>query len=165
MSIEDRNYLIEKLADAVDSEHTASLCFGRLSDLIKNYKVRSNFIKFCESSKKNKELLLKLLSKLDESDFKLEEKCSFCKLNPESFSLFGALNLGLELTNVSMQFYDDLIKKSSDPKNKKIFKQLLTEKSRQKNFLKKEIKFVEDKSNSQLIVNYCVSEVVSKLGK
>lgn len=100
------------------------------------------------------------------SNFVLEHKCKFCKLKPESFSLLGALNLGLEVAGASIKFYNDLLDLSYSEEDKILFKRIKKDKIEQRNFLKKESRFVQDyKAKSDFITDYCIPEVISKLWK
>lgn len=164
--IGNKGKLVENLQTAIDAEQTASSCFGYIASLIKNGRIRAKFYSFVESAKKNKALLTGCLNNAGVTDFVLVDKCKFCKLKPESFSLFGALNLGLEITNASIKVYNDLLGLKLPAQDKSIFKELLKEKTQQRSFLKKEKKFAQDdKAKAEFINRYCIPEVIAKLWK
>lgn len=158
------NKLRENLHGAIASEHVASFCFKYIASLTKNGRVRARFYTFAELAKNDKESLVGRLSNFGITDFVLEDKCELCKLKPESFSLAGALNLGLELTSASLKFYNELLNISERLEDKNLFRELIKEKNEQKNFLKKEKKFAHpDKVTSDFISSYCIPEVAAKL--
>ena len=158
------NKLRENLHSAIHAEHIASSCFGYIASLTKNGRVRAKFCTFAELAKNDKESLVGRLSNFGITNFILEDKCELCKLKPESFSLAGALNLGLELTSISLKFYNELLGASERLEDKNLFRELIKEKTEQKNFLKKEKRFVRpDKVTSDFISSYCIPEVAAKL--
>lgn len=170
MSRQNKEELIirikEYLQAAIDAEHTASICFKYAASLIKNGKIKAKFLTFAESAEKNKELLLVKLRNLGVDNFVLEQKCKFCKLSPESFSLIGTLNLALELIAVSIKYYNNLIAQVESRQDKELFKKILKEKNKQRVLLKKEKRFASDeKTKLDFIDTYCIPEIISKLWK
>ena len=158
--------LKEKLQSAIDIERISAKCCCHLSSLIKNGKIRSKFFVMSEVAKVNEALLCDYLRQLGITHFISEERCKYCKINPESFSLLGAINLGLEITEAAITHYKDLVTLVACSEDKKIFKKLLKEKDEQRDFLKKERKFVhekEDKNQFDCIMNYCIPKVISKI--
>ena len=164
-SIGYKGKIFESLKKAIDGEHSVSSCFKHISGLTKNGSIRSKFIDLARGSQRNKEALLKHLYSLGETDFVLEDKCHYCKLTPESFSLPGALSLGLEITGICADLYDGLSKLHSGSEDKDLFRRLLKEKNNQRRFLKKEKGFVEAKSDSNFIMDFCIPHVVGRLLK
>jgi rubrerythrin len=162
----NRDKLVERLQSAIDAENTTFACCRRLASIIKNGRIRNRFYSFAESARADDKLLRGQLNKLGINNFDLEERCRFCKIDPEGFSLSGAINLGLEVTRVAIISYRDLCKLSDTQKDKRLFKRLLEEKTRQNVFLKKEKGFVrkQDK-NLSCIDNYCIPEIISRLSK
>lgn len=162
----NKDKLTEKLQGAIDTEYTMSTCCNYLASLIKNGRIRNKFRSFSDEAKTNKGLLLDRLDSLGVTNFVVEDKCKFCKINPESFSLIGAVNLGLEVVNTAIKFYKDLLDFGDDIEDKKLFNKLLREKNKQRNFLKKEKKFVrKDEGKFNFIDDYCIPVVISKLWK
>lgn len=162
----NKDRLIVELQYAIDAENAISICYNRLASLIKNGRIRNKFLVFSEEAKTDKELLNRYLESLGINNFALENKCTFCKVNAESFSLIGAINLGLKVTNAATKFYKRLLGLSNSSDDKKLFKKLQKEKNEQRVFLKKEREFScknEDKSN--FIDNYCIPNVISMLWK
>ena len=168
-ALQNRQHFIEALQNAIDAEHAICLCIGRISsmikDVIKTDEEKHKLFSLAELSAKNKDLMLNYLRGLGKIDFILEDVCHLCKLNTESFSLAGALNLALELIEISKKYYSDLLKLSEGPHEKALFKSLFTQKQQQKSFLKKEIGVINGKEYSQFIINYCIPHIVAKLSK
>lgn len=162
---ENQKGVSESLQQAIDVEQATSSCFRYISEMVKNGRIRNRFASFAEESEKNKEMLLQRLEALGYTDFVLEDKCRFCKLTPESFSLFGALNLGLEITDISSRIYNDLVSAYKASDDEVLFKRLLNEKKQLRSFLKKEKNFVEVKSQPDFIMNFCIPHIAGKLAK
>jgi rubrerythrin len=166
MANNSQQKLIEKLQNAIDAENTLSKCCGHLFSLIRNGRIRSQFQKFSEVAKENIEMLRDCLKDLCVENFMPQDKCKYCKIDPESFSLQGAINLGLEIINACIKFYKELANLSRDKENRNLFDELTREKINQRNFLKKENEFIDKKDYKSSIVNYhCIPEVASKLWK
>jgi rubrerythrin len=162
----NRDKLVKRLQSAIDAENTTFACFHRLASIIKNGRIRNRFYSFAKSARTDDKLLREQLNKLGINNFVWEERCKFCKIDPEGFSLSGAINLGLELTKEAIISYRDLYKLSNNQKDKRLFKSLLEEKTRQNVFLKKEKEFVRKQDrNLGCIDNYCISEIISRLNK
>jgi len=92
-------------------------------------------------------------------------ECKSCKVDPEEFSLDGALNLGLEITEQATKFYKTLSKLSKEVEDRKLYKSLIKEKIEQKTYLKKEKKFYRSTRNTcNAIDDFCVPHITSRLG-
>ncbi|MDD5154960.1 MAG: hypothetical protein PHF11_00540 [Candidatus Omnitrophica bacterium] len=157
---------IEKLERALDAEQATAVCCGRLAALIKNARIRKNFLCLSEAAKNNQRLLYDRLKALEAKGVVPQDKCEYCRINPESFSLDGAINLGLEVTSAAIKIYKGLLACSQGEDDKKLFEGLIKEKKGQFNSFKKEKKFMrtqEDKFN--MIDSYCVSKIISQLLK
>jgi rubrerythrin len=155
---------IEQLHNALDAENIIPDCFKHLSALIKNGRIRNSFISFSEAAKNNQRLLKDRLSNLGAKDFVSQDKCTFCKIKTESFSLSGALNLGLEANSAAIKFYKNLLTVTKSEEDKKLFNSLIKEKNQQQDFLKKEKKFLrKEEDKLSLIDSYCITEVIAKL--
>lgn len=164
--LKNKDRIIENLENAIDAENTMSICCGRLANLIKNGRIRKQFNLCVDTAKINIDSLKRLLQKLGVEDFVLEEKCTFCKINPESFSLLGALNLGLEIADAVIKSYKKLLELFSNPEEQDVFERLLREKNKLRAFLKQEKGFIRiDKEQFNFIDSYCIPEIVSKLYK
>ena len=162
----EKDKLIEKIQDTIDAENTMSFCFSHLAGLVKNGRIRKQFYSLSGSAKANKDSLMRILEREEVKDFSLENRCKFCKIKTESFSLIGAINLGLEVTGAAIKFYKDLLELSSNLEDKRLFGKLLKEKTGQSNFLKKEKRFErEDRDKTNFIDYYCMPEVISKIWK
>ncbi len=158
--------LITKLDGLVDTEHTIAKCFDHLASLIKNGQVKTKFCSYSATAKKNEVLFLDSLKKLGVSNAVFEDRCSLCKINPASFSLSGALNLGIEVMDIARKYYDDLIVLCESDADKKMFKEMLKAKIKQRDQLKKERRFEHKEDESSAATGpYGISQVVSKLYK
>jgi len=159
----DKNNLIKILESAIDVEYTTSFCFEYIASLIRNGRVKSKFYTFREEAKRNQDYLINKLKEIGIDNFVLEEKCKFCKLTPESFSLVGAFNLGLEIADISIKLYHNLLDLLRDKEEKDLLRKIIKAKIKQIDFLKKEKKITEQKEVKDLISGYCLPEVISKL--
>jgi rubrerythrin len=160
--------LIEAFECTIDVERTMIRCCEHLAAVIKNGQIRNKFFEMSKIAKENERLLYKYLSERGVTPEAIEEHCEFCKLDPESFSLSGALALGLEITGAAIRCYKDLIALPEVSSDKQLFKKMLKEKTEQNNFLKKEQKFIdekEDKEHLGCIGNYCIPKIISKAGQ
>ena len=154
--------LIKILESTIDIEYTTFVCFNYITSLIKNGRVRTRFYNFSKEAKKNKEYLINKLKEIGVNNFILEEKCKFCKLKPESFSLVGAFNLGIEINKVAIKLYNNLLGLTQDNKDKILLKRIIDIKNKQIDFLKKEKIFSEQKEVEDIINNYCIPKIIFK---
>ena len=81
----NKDKLIERLQCAIDAENTISICYNRLTSLIKNGRVRDRFRIFSDEAKTDKQLLINHLQSFGVNDVVQENKCTSCKINPEVF--------------------------------------------------------------------------------
>ena len=154
----------ETLQNTVDAESMMHFCCSHLAHLIKNGRIKNKFCSFSQTAETNKELLVERIISLGISNFLPENKCRFCNVKSESFSLLGALNLGLEVASVAIKLYKDLLNLTDNLDDKKLYKEILNEKSIQLAFLKKEKRFVsKGELKLNLIGSYCLPEIVSRL--
>lgn len=160
--------LIEVFECTIDVERTMARCCEHLAQIIKNGQIRNKFSEMSKIARENERLLYSYLGQLGITLEAIEEHCKFCKLDPESFSLVGALNLGLEITGTAMRCYKDLAALPQVSSDKKFFKKLLKEKTGQNSFLKKEQRFIQEKQDKEqldCIGNYCIPKIISKVGQ
>lgn len=161
---ENKEKLIETLQNTVDAENMLHLCSSHLASLIKNGRIRSKFNSLSESAEKNKKILMQFLDSLGASSYLPVNKCRFCNLKAESFSLLGALNLGLEILDIEIKLFFSLLKLTDNPADESLFTNILNEKKDTKAFLKNEKNFAsEGKRELSLIDSYCIPEIISKL--
>lgn len=164
--MENKKEIIETMQNAVDAENMMHFCSSHLTSLIRNGRIKNKFSSFSESSKNNRDFLVKCLSDLGVDKYFPEEKCKFCNIKAESFSLLGAVNLGLEVTDAAIKTYKKLLELSETSDDKKKFKEILKEKDTEKASLKEEKKFIsKEECKENFIESYCIPEVVSKLWK
>jgi len=162
-TLKTRDRFVELIEGVIDTEYTMSICCRRLSLLIKNGRARKKFYDISEVAKRNENLLMRRLSNLGVADFILKNKCKFCKVNPESFSTLGALELGMEIVSIAIRFYRALLKYADTKEDIKLFNDLLTEKVQEKKFLKKEKGFRHaDKVMFNSIRQFCIPEGYGK---
>lgn len=159
-----KSRLKETLRDLADAENTLNFCLKHLSVLVKNGRIKNRFNSFAQFAGANKEVLIKKLKDLGSSGDLSGVDCKFCRIKPESFSLFGAINLGLEIIGAEIKLYRRLLNLIDDEADGGFFKRILEEKAAQKKFLKNEKNFVSGReSSSTFIDSYCLPQVVSKL--
>lgn len=157
---------ITALENAIDAESTLSNCCAHLSSLIDNGRIRKEFTNFSEIARINVKVLSEYMQQKHLPPFVLENKCKYCKMKPESFSLAGAIGLGLEITQAIEALYKDLAKNSPDETSKALFDNLRRGKIQQRNFFKKEKTFIKEEEKLPTIINeYCIPEVAAKLWK
>jgi rubrerythrin len=158
--------VIDQLETAIDAESTLANCYNHLFSLTNNGKIRSEFKRLSDVATDNIKILNDCLKDTGVTNFVLENKCQYCKINPESFSLVGAINLGLEITDISIKIYKKIIELLPDAESKNLFKSLLKEKTNQHNFLKKESEFVDKDSEFKSVIDlHCIPTIASRLGK
>ena len=158
--------LNEILQDIFDAEHFTSKCFGHLAALVNNGNIRDKFSYFSERAERNKEELEQWLDNLGETNFCAREHCTFCQVEPGSFSLLGALNVGLEVTEITLKRYKQLVALKEQAHNKNLYKKLFKEKTEQKRFLKQEKKFIKEHEDKPTFADdYCIPEIISKYWK
>jgi|GEM_PF-1735454 len=164
-ALEGQPYVFDKLWKVVDAEYTAASCFNYISGLIKNGRISVRFVDFAKKAEKNKKMFSALLGERGKKNVVFENTCELCKLTPQSFSLLGALNLGIELTRISEDLYARLSEEFLPMAYKDVFKRLSEEKHRQRNFLRKELRFVEATGGSDFIMDVCIPYVVGKFSE
>ncbi|UCC94556.1 MAG: hypothetical protein JSW40_07025 [Candidatus Omnitrophota bacterium] len=158
-----KNETVEKLKGVINAENTLSSCCERLSHLIKNGRIKDQFRMLSATAQLNEKLLIGRLSHLGVDTFMVGEKCKSCRVNPDSFSLLGAINLGIEITGIAIKFYRDLYAMSTQ-EEKKLFTKLLKEKIQQRDALKKERRF-DHKNKENFIDQYCFSQIIPRLSE
>lgn len=158
-----RTRFIGKLKGAINTEQTMGFCYMHLASLIKNGRIKNTLSSYSDVARHNESLLVERLQREGDTTFVSQHHCDPCQANVESFSVSGAINLGLEITDIAIKFYKDLLELSK-PEDRKLFKELWKEKCSQKEFLKKEKKFGH-KDVMNFTQNYCIPEVISKLWK
>ena len=156
--------VVAQLQKVIDTEHSAIKCYQRLGALIKNGRIRKQFYLSADTAQSNESDLLKYLSRLGIKDFILEETCTFCKINLESFSLEGAVDLGLQISDNAIKSYRELLRIVSDSKDKIWLKRQMKEKIRQRDLLKKEKTFDHELKEPDLISTFCRPLLTSKFG-
>jgi rubrerythrin len=157
---------IEMLNNVIDAESTLANCCAHLSFLIHNGKIRQKFNQLANIARENIKTLHDYMRSEQMPPAMLENRCKYCKMKPESFSLEGAVSLGLELVSVCEALYKNLAKLATDRHSKTLFEELRKDKAAEKNFLKSEKKFIKEEKPSSCIINeYCIPEIASKFWK
>ena len=160
-----RDAIIAKLVNVIDAEYSASTCYQYLAELIKNGAIKKQFMLSSETARSNQDILLDYLKELGVNDFVLEETCTFCKINPESFSLAGAIDLNLQINAFAVRYYKELTGIAPEQGRRNWFKKKLKEKVRQRDILKRERKFDHKDGELNLINSFCMSYIASKLSE
>ncbi|PIQ89680.1 MAG: hypothetical protein COV72_01840 [Candidatus Omnitrophica bacterium CG11_big_fil_rev_8_21_14_0_20_42_13] len=161
----DEKKLKDKLCSAIEAEATMAVCYGRIAELIKNNKARLKFNRLSRESAKSKELLCGRLSGFGTAKEECGLLCEVCKLRPESFSLIGALQVGLETTKSAAKFYNELSARCDDKQDKKLFKELFKKQQARMMLLKREKRFGHEDEADSLAIDCCLPEALSKLWK
>lgn len=156
-----REVFFDTLRRAAEAEHHLGKCGVHIALLIDNGKIREKFYKFVDSAKVAEEELYNIF-KREGYDFRIKSYCEFCRLKPESFSLEGAINLSVEIIEVTIKCYRKLIR-FADKKNRSLFTKFLKEKLRHRNALIKEKHFNHNKGKGGVIEDFCLPYVISKL--
>ena len=159
------NETVAKIQKVIDAEHFASTCYRRLAELIKNGRIKKQFIVSAETARANKGYLLDYLKEFGVNDFILEEVCTFCKMNPESFSLAGGVDLSLEISNVAIRYYKELSEVAPGQDRREWLRAQLKQKIRQRDLLKKERNFEYQTAEPNSIHSLCISYIISKLSE
>lgn len=160
----EQDNLIEILRHAVDAENMLHFCCSHIASLINNGRVRKEFSSLSRGAKENKEFLIGKLRALGIENFLPADKCRFCEVKAESFSLWGAINLSLEVINAQIKLYKDLVKSADNKDDREKFKVVLERKKAQREFLINEKKFCSKPTGKpSFIDSYCIPEVVSQL--
>ncbi|MBD3263799.1 MAG: hypothetical protein GF375_01700 [Candidatus Omnitrophica bacterium] len=153
------------LKKAVCVEDATAVCSLHLAGLIKNGRVKKKFDNCGQTAAENKKILVEMLGSGEAGPEACgENKCKFCNLKTESFSLVGSLTLGAEITSAAIKYYKYLNRLSTDRDRKKLFSSLSKTKVFQRNLFKKEEKFGhrEDREGDFIKI-YCIPHVVTKL--
>lgn len=160
----NKDTLVELLKYAADAENMMHFCSERLASMINNGRTRKSFHLFSESAKMNRDYLTKYLSDLDITGYLLKNGCQTCKIDPENFSLLGAVNFGLELNSIVIKSYKEALKLIKDRKSKEIFRDFLNKKITEKAVLNNEKKFITDtEDRASLIYSQCITSMLSKI--
>ncbi len=156
--------LLGILYNIIDAEFTTVHCCEHLADHIKNGKIKEKFHSFIKTANENREKLKFYFSKLGLNEYEAQRHCKFCRISPESFSLIGAINLQLEIINAAVNSYKKLLDVLSEKEVKHTIKEIIRTKLNEKNFLKKEKQFLENKATEQgIFSSYCIPDVATKL--
>ncbi|MDD2751839.1 MAG: hypothetical protein PHN59_01745 [Candidatus Omnitrophica bacterium] len=162
--MENKEKLIETLQSAVDTENTLHFCYSYLVSLIHNSGARQNFTLLSQSAKLNQEFLINLLKGLEVEEFLPEHKCKFCNIKAESFSLQGAISLGIEILDLQIKLYRDLALMDINAHEKARLRAILEDKINHREILKKESKFaVKEDEKLNFIESYCIPGIIAKL--
>ncbi|MDD5595097.1 MAG: hypothetical protein PHY94_02510 [Candidatus Omnitrophica bacterium] len=162
--MKEKEEFIETLQSAVGAENTLHFCYSYLITLMRNCGARKNFSLLSDSAVANKEFLSNLLKDLGAEEFLPDHKCQFCNIKAESFSLQGAISLGLEIINQQIKLYKELMLFDSTAENQVIFGRILKEKLNQKEVLKIESKFAaKEEEKLNFIESYCIPGIIAKL--
>ncbi len=148
---------------AICLENATAMCCERTAELVKNGKIRQRFGDISVSAKQNKQWLLKRLAE-NGAVAPTDRHCAFCRLNPDNFSLDGAINLCLELTEGAIASYKKLSESALSSDDQETIASLVEEKIRVRDFLKKEQNFPRETAEVSLIDSFCIPNV-SKLVK
>lgn len=156
-----KNKLLEEkvslLAKAWQAEQVFQICCQKIIEYIKNGAVKSKFTSYCIVSQLYQKKISGYLNGFKEYLDKNQYSCEQCKVNPESFSLVGALKLALEVIKVSLAYYRQLFIQTSDKEQQQLFKNIFKEKKVQYRNIKKELNYHLDKENKKSVFeDFCI---------
>ncbi len=158
--------VVQKMHNVINAEDMTSKCFKYIAELIKNGRIKGKFLSLSRVAQTNRDSLKRVLEQSYIHNFSVEGKCEFCKLRPENFSLNGAVDFALEVTDYAVTYYKRLIKMCEDSALKKILQGMLKEKLEQRNLLKEERSFeLKRAAQKDLLSCYCLPQIVSLLWK
>ncbi|MBD3246324.1 MAG: hypothetical protein GF333_04870 [Candidatus Omnitrophica bacterium] len=145
------------------AEYVTYNCSRHLAAVLKNGKTKKLFRGMAEQAKFRAETLREILqARKGKIDVSVPE-CELCRLNPEQFSVQGAVNIGLEMNRIAVSFYKMLASSRAAPEYKGVFARLLKEKRAERRNLKQEKKFESQKERFEVLDQHCVPAVFSKL--
>ena len=152
------------LKSTCDAECVTSQCTSYCASLINNERVRNRFHLIHDVAEKNKKILLQRLEARGSGTYQGRHACDKCNLAADNFSLYGAIQLGLEVTAVSIKYYKRLLDLSESSEDKELFKKMLREKVKQRHFLIIEEDYDHEHKRST-IDYYCIPEIIAQLWK
>ena len=157
----NREVFFENLKGALEVEPHLGLCCQRIGLLIKNGGVRTKCERLALSAKEAEGKLQGIFQR-EGVVFKIEHRCQFCRLKPDNFSLEGAINLGLEIVKVGIQYYRNLVRLSRGD-DRSLFVGLLKDKLRHRRMLLVEQGFERTWRKGGVIDDFCLPRIISQL--
>ncbi len=139
--------LVGPLKQAFHTEDTISRYYHDLASRVGNAGVRKECYLFSDTDTENKDELYKRLSQFQADRLTMENTDQPYKIGPESFSLAGMINLGLDIVDQAIRSYQDLYNHSSD-EDKAFYANLIREKKKERKFLRREKSFHNRFENS-----------------
>jgi hypothetical protein len=167
-AVENKRGVRDVIRKIVDAQHVMGYCSVHLTTIIKNGKVRNRFAQMSSAVDIHRDILEKFCQLNGYSCTAPETACRYCGVKPESFSLIGALNIGVEVTTYLLDQYRKLESLVADPGDRKIFREIGGELSRQRNYLKAEQKYVvkkEQETEPTFMDSHCMPEILSRLSR
>lgn len=152
---------LESIRGAVEAEHHLGRCCFHLSLLIKNGTVRSRFEELSRAAKDTENKLSNILLR-EGQPYALKCECKFCRLNPDNFSLEGAINLALEIVEAAINYYRVLVG-VADGGDRLLFTSLLKDKIKHRRALLKEREFHHSSGKGGIINDFCIPHIISRL--
>lgn len=152
----------------VDAQHVMGYCSTHLTGLIKNGKVKNRFSQMSRAAIAHRDILERFCSSFGLSCRPPQKACKFCDVKPESFSLIGALNIGVEVSTYLFERYRALASLVEDPGDRKIFREMAAELGKQRTYLKAEQKFAvgkQEEDEPTYMESSCMPQIISRLCK
>ncbi len=149
--------LAGELKAVINVENLFSKCCIQLNELIKNGKIREQLKYISRTAIANSRLLHSYLNNEDVSNFSFEDKCQYCHLKPESLSLSGVIDMGLEIIDLAIRHYRSLQELNISMEHNEAFERIIKEKYAQRELLKKEKGFHDYKEEGDKIIkDFCI---------
>jgi len=162
---DDLDKYVTTVRDAACVERTMEKCCGHLSALIKNGRVRRRFSSVAQKAAANQQWLSQRLSGLQAAGPVNCAECKSCQLNPDNFSVHGAVKFGLELSALAINNYKELTGLAANPEERRLFQSFLKGKIKARDLLSKENEFTHEPAAAvDVIDSFCIPNI-SKLIK
>jgi len=129
---------IKDLKTARWTEYAKSLFYCHIAGQLKEKGNRNRYYFFAMRSSDNEISIKEKLSSLGVKNFEAENKKRPDFIEPERFSLIGAIDQGLEITHIALKVYKTLVKSSKKDVERERFKNFIKETKDEKKFLRKE---------------------------
>lgn len=136
------------LAGALCAEEARARLSDYLAGMIGNGRVRANFRAFSKEAISAQQELIDSHKGLFPCPREGNDFCKACRANPESFSLAGALQYGVELSREGIACYKRLSRGARHTDTKKRLGRLLAQQKRYQKFLTREQRF--DRSENEI---------------
>ncbi len=141
--------LTGQLKQAFYAEEAISRYYHDLASRVGNAGIRKECYLFSDTDTANKDELYKRLGQFQADKLTMENNDQPYSISPESFSLIGMINIGLEIVEQAIRCYQDLYNHSTI-EDKIFYADLIEEKKKERRFLRREKNF-HDRFENRLL--------------